>query len=304
MEVILALGAALLFALATVLQQKEAAAAPDHQALRAGFLLKLARRPVWLAGMATDMVGYVCQAAALGIGRLAVVQPLLATMVIFALPIGAKVTGHRTTRREVACAAVVAAGLGAFLVLADPGGGRSDATALGWTIVGAVSAPLCVALVMLSRGRAPALKATLLGIATGILWGISAALTKAVVDHLDEGVLQLLVDWHVYALVVVGWASLTLAQASLQTGALAPAIATQATMDPIASVVIGTLAFHESIHASTVGVVGAALALTVMLAGLAVLAAAQQTVQHPPPFPSPEGGAAAARARAIIPGPP
>jgi drug/metabolite transporter (DMT)-like permease len=301
-EVVLALGAALLFALGTVLQQKVAAAAPDHRALRAGFLLELARRPMWLAGLALDMLGYVCQAAALGVGRLAVVQPLLATTVVFALPIGAKLTGHRTTRREVLAAATVAAGLGAFLVLADPSGGRTDATTLGWAIVGAASAPVCVALVVLSRGRSPALKATLLGIATGVLWGVSAALTKALVDHLDEGVLRLLVDWHVYALAVVGWASLTLAQASLQAGALAPAVATQTTIDPIASVAIGTFAFHESLHAGPLGVVAAALALAAMLGGLAVLAAAQRVVPHG--LPPAASAAAPAAPRAIIPGPP
>lgn len=280
MEAILALGAALLFALGTVLQQ-EAAAAPDHHALRAGFVLRLARRPVWLAGLAADMLGFLCQAAALGVGRLAVVQPLLATTVVFALPIGARIAGHRTVRREVASAAVVALGLAAFLVLADPTGGRADATALGWTVVGAVGAPACGLLVLLSRGRPPALKATLLGVATGILWGVSAALTKAVVDHLDQGVGGLLLDWHLYALAAVGWASLTLAQASLQAGALAPAVATQATVDPVASVAIGTLAFHETIPAGTAAAAGAGLALAVMLAGLAVLAAAQQVDHHP-----------------------
>jgi drug/metabolite transporter (DMT)-like permease len=280
-EAILALGAALLFALGTVLQQKEAAAAPDDQALRAGFLLRLARRPVWLAGLVADMLGFVCQAAALGVGRLAVVQPLLATTVVFALPIGAKVTGHRTSRRELAAAVVVAAGLATFLALADPGGGRTDATALGWTIVGACALPVCGALVLLSRGRAPALKASLLGVATGVLWAVSAGLTKAVVDHLDQGIVHLLADWHVYALIAVGWASLALAQASLQAGALAPAVATQATMDPIASVAIGTLAFHESLPGGAVAAAGAGVALAVMLAGLAVLAAAEQADYHP-----------------------
>jgi drug/metabolite transporter (DMT)-like permease len=276
-EAILALGAALLFAFGTVLQQKEAAAAPGDQALKAGFLLRLARRPVWLAGMAADGAGYVCQAAALGVGKLVVVQPLLAATVVFALPIGAWITGQRAGQREWISAAVVTAGLGAFLVLADPGGGRDDATAVGWAVTGAVAAPLCVGLVLASRGRRPAMKASLLGIATGVLWGISAALTKAVVEELDEGVVSLLTDWHLYLLVAVGWASLTLAQASLQAGALAPAVATQATMDPIASVLIGTLAFDETIHESALGLTGSALALAVMIGGLAVLSAAQQS---------------------------
>ena len=119
------------------------------------------------------------------------------------------------------------------------------------------------------------MKATLLGIATGILWGLSAGLTKTVVEDLDEGVLSLLGDWHLYALAVVGWASLTLAQASLQAGALAPAVATQAAVDPIASVLLGTLAFEETIHHGALGVAGSLAGFAAMVGGIVVLASSQ-----------------------------
>ena len=217
----------------------------------------------------------------------------LGAALLFALPIGARLAGQHAGRRELACAAVVAAGLAGFLLLAHPTGGRGDATTLGWAIAAAVAVPLCGGLVAASRHRRPALKASLLGIATGILWGIAAGLTKAVVDHLDSGVLALLADWHLYVLVAVGWASLTLAQASLQAGALAPAVATQATFDPLASVLIGTLAFDETIRQGALGLAGCAACLVAMLAGLAVLAAARGT-PHPAPVPvSPRPGASA-----------
>ena len=124
LEVSLALVAALLFAFGTVLQQKEAQEVSDSDARKAGFLLRLARRPVWLAGMAADGVGYGAQAAALGIGRIVVVQPLLATTVVFALPLGARILGQPIRRRDVLAALAVTAGLGVFLVVADPQGGR------------------------------------------------------------------------------------------------------------------------------------------------------------------------------------
>jgi len=54
MDVVLALAAALLFAIGTVIQQTVAAQASDEEAMRAGFLLKLARQPVWLGGIAVD----------------------------------------------------------------------------------------------------------------------------------------------------------------------------------------------------------------------------------------------------------
>ena len=278
LEVSLALVAALLFAFGTVLQQKEAQEVSDDDALKAGFLLRLARRPVWLAGMAADGVGYGAQAAALGIGRIVVVQPLLATTVVFALPLGARILGQPIRRREVLAALAVTVGLGVFLVVADPQGGREDATTAAWFASFGVAAAVCVPLVLAGRrASTPAMKATLLGIATGVLWGLSAGLTKAVVEDLDEGVVSLLGDWHLYALAVVGWTSLTLAQASLQAGALAPAVATQAALDPIASVLIGTLAFEETIHHGALGIAGSLLGFAAMVGGIVVLASAQSS---------------------------
>jgi drug/metabolite transporter (DMT)-like permease len=283
LEVALALTAALLFAFGTVLQQKEAEQVSDDDARKAGFLLRLAKRPVWLAGMAADGVGYGAQAAALGIGRIVVVQPILATTVVFALPLGVRILGQRVGRREVLAALAVTAGLGVFLVLADPKGGREDATTAAWIASFAVAAAVCLPLVLAGRrARAPAMKATLLGIATGILWGLSAGLTKAVVEDLDQGVLHILGDWHLYALAVVGWASLTLAQASLQAGALAPAVATQAAVDPITSVLLGTLAFEETLHHGALGLAGSLVGFAAMVAGIVVLASAQSSAEEEP----------------------
>lgn len=282
LEVALALTAALLFALGTVLQQAEAAKGSDDEALSLRFLLSLARRPRWLAGIGADAGGFAVQAAALGIGRLVVVQPLLATTVVFALPLGRRLTGQHVTRRQLAAAAAVAAGLAAFLVLADPEGGRQDATTGAWVAAFAVAAAFCVPLVAASRRADPALKATFLGTATGILWGLSAGLTKAVVEDLDEGVLSLLADWHLYALIVVGYASMTLAQASLQTGRLAPAVATQSVLDPLASVVLGVVAFRESLHDTPAELIGSLAGMAMMIAGLVVLAQSSETTPRSP----------------------
>src|SRR3954469_19958005 len=80
----LALGAAVLFAAGTVYQEKVATTASDTEAASAGFLIRLAKQPVWLLGIAIDAGGVVCQAAALGVGKLVVVQPILAPRGVFA----------------------------------------------------------------------------------------------------------------------------------------------------------------------------------------------------------------------------
>ena len=72
MAVALALVAAVLFAFATVLQQK-AGMEEGTGGSASGLLLRMARRPVWLGGVLADALGYLAQAVALGIGRLAVV---------------------------------------------------------------------------------------------------------------------------------------------------------------------------------------------------------------------------------------
>jgi drug/metabolite transporter (DMT)-like permease len=270
----LALAAAVLFALGTVLQQRVAAAATGAEAMRAGFLLRLARQPLWLAGIAVDAAGFFCQAAALGLGRIVVVQPLIASSVVFALPFGIWLTGQRVGRSEWIAAAVVLTGLAAFLAIGDPTGGRDDATTAAWIVSGALIGGACAALVLAAVRRPPGIRATLLGTATGLLFGLSAALTKATVERLDDGVIAVVADWHLYALIVVGYASMALSQASLQTGRLAPAVATQMVLDPITSVLLGTLAFGEQLHETAAGVVVSLAALGAMLYGLVVLAAA------------------------------
>lgn len=276
MDIVLALVAAFCFALGTVLQQKAAIDSTAAEALRAGFLLRLARRPVWLAGLAIDALGFVFQAWALGVGRLVVVQPILATTVVFALPLGVRFTSQHVTRRDVLAAIAVTAGIGAFLVIGDPSGGSDDAPVRVWLEAGAVVAVLCGALVLAAiRTSATRAKAALFGTATGILFAVSAALTKATVDALGEGIVHLVTDWHLYALVVVGYVSMSLSQISLQTGALAPAIATQMALDPIAAVPLGILVFHETLNATPLAVAGCTAAGALIVAGLVALASSR-----------------------------
>jgi drug/metabolite transporter (DMT)-like permease len=276
MDIALALVAALAFSLGTVLQQREAAKSSQAEAEKAGFLLKLARKPQWLAGIAADAVGFVAQAVALVAGRLAVVQPVLATSVVFSLPISARLEHKRVSRRELAAALAVTAGLGAFLVAGDPKGGREDAEVHAWIISGVVAIVVCALLVVAARKRPPAMRAALLGIAAGILFGLSALLTKATVERFDDGILEVIADWHLYALVVVGYASFAISQASLQTGALAAAVATQMSLDPLVSVALGVFALGERLHDSFLGHVAVLGSLAVMIAGLVFLAASEQ----------------------------
>ncbi|HEU4658847.1 MAG TPA: DMT family transporter [Capillimicrobium sp.] len=272
MEIAFALVAAALFALGSVLQQKAGLDGGDRDRTgSAGLLLRMARRPVWLVGIAADALGFVFQVLALAVGRLAVVQPVLVSSVVYALPLGARLTGQRVTRLDVGAALLVTAGLVGFLTIADPTGGREDAPLRDWLIAGAALAAIVVPLVLAARRLGPAPRAATLGIATGILFSLSAALTIPVTDRLSDGILEPLADWHLYALIAVGYASMTLNQMALGTGALAPAVATSMALDPITSVVLGTTLLQETLHESAIGTAGTLAALAAALAGLVVL---------------------------------
>ncbi len=276
MAELLAIAAALFFAVGTVMQQTVAMQATAEEAMRAGFMLQLAKRPVWLAGLVVDALGFVCQAAALGIGTLAVVQPLIATTVVFILPLGARFSGQHVGPRQVGGALAVMGGLIGFLIFGAPSGGTESAPLGRWLIAGGAIAVLTVAFVGGAWGRSPRVKATLLGLGTGLLFAASAALTKQVVDQLGGGVLGLFTHWELYALIVVGWTSMTLNEASLQTGELAPAVATSMSLDPVVSLLLGVFLFSEQLVNTPLALGTSVVALGVMVVGIAVLAASEQ----------------------------
>ena len=133
----------------------------------------------------------------------------------------------------------------------------------------------------LARGRSPALRAGLLGTAAGILFGLGAALTKTTVSRFDEGVLEVVLDWHLYAMIVVSAAAMWLQQAALQTGALSAAVASSMAFDPLSSIPLGIIIFDEQLHESAVGIGVSVAALGVTLFGLVLLARAKGAAPGP-----------------------
>ncbi len=148
---------------------------PDDQAASNTILLRLATHPVWLAGIAAYGIAYGVQAAALGSGQIVVVQPVLATTIVFALPLGVWLSHQRISRRDVLAAAAVTVGLGGVPVFADPGGGRSSVPSGEWLIAGGAVLGAVAGLVIAGRKRSGALMAALLGTAAGLTFGRSAA---------------------------------------------------------------------------------------------------------------------------------
>ena len=200
-------------------------------------LVRLVGQRMWLLGTVALLVGYLLQAAALDRGRLAVIQPLLVATVVFALPLGWLLTNQRVGRREVGGAAVIVLGLALFTIYGDPAGGKDNAPNDEWAIAVWRSVRSCGSC-SCSAGTAPSRTAAVYGSVAGILFGLSAALTKPTIEQLHEGVGVMLSHWHCYALAIAGVLGFVLQQVSLGTGRLAPSVATVSVCNPLVGVLL------------------------------------------------------------------
>ncbi|HKB20751.1 MAG TPA: DMT family transporter [Gaiellaceae bacterium] len=285
MAAVLALTAAFLFAVAATLQQKGALKLDGVSLAHPISLVRLAGQRMWLFGTAALLVGYAFQAAALDRGRLAIIQPLLVTTIVFALPLGWWLTNQKVGRREVIGAAVILLGLGAFTIYGDPAGGNDNAPNDQWAIAIVVLAAICAGLLVYGRNGAPTKVAAVYGAVAGILFGLSAALTKPTVEFLHQGVGEMLSHWQCYALAVAGVLGFVLQQVSLGTGRLAPSVATVSVANPVVSVLLGIAIFDERLSRPTWHVVVAVSSLVVALVGAVVISLA--TGDRPEPQPDP-----------------
>jgi threonine/homoserine efflux transporter RhtA len=75
---------------------------------------------------------------------------------------------------------------------------------------------------------------------------------------------------------------MTFNQLALNTGALAPAVATSMAFDPITSVVLGVTLLNESLHTTPLDLLGTVAALAAALVGMALLARSQSQAEPAP----------------------
>lgn len=272
----LALVAAFLFALAAALQQKGALNLPELTLKSPASLLRLVGQTMWLLGTVALFVGYAFQAAALDRGRLAIIQPLLVMTIVFALPLGYFLTSQRVGRNEVVGAAVIVVGLALFAWYGDPAGGKENAPGSEWAIAIAVLVAICVVLLTFGGRGSLSLKAGVYGTVAGILFGLSAALTKPTLDFLHAGLDELLTHWEPYALAVAGVLGFVLQQISLGTGKLAPSVATVSVANPLVGIALGIILFDERLSRPAWHVVVACIGLGVALVGAVLISLARE----------------------------
>jgi drug/metabolite transporter (DMT)-like permease len=280
--IVLAVSAGFAYALASVFQQRAASEAAPELSLRPGLLLALVKRPLWLFGTVVDGAAYALEAASLGFGSIIVVQPLLVSGLLWALPLATVGRPERVTRREWIPAIALVVALAVFVTVGDPQGGRSQASGLAWILtVLALSVPVALAVVA-ARSAPPGRRALLLAFSAGCVYGLTAALTKSTLDLLDGGVLELFTHWQPYALIAAGFVGFLLNQSAFQAGHLAASLPAMAVTDPVVGCVIGVTLFGETLGATGVGAIVATSAAIVVMTVATVSLARSPLVTHEP----------------------
>lgn len=272
MTLLLAILSSAVFGTGVALQQLQANAVPDRYAAHLGLLGRLVRRPLWLLGLGAEIGGFALQVLALRGGALVVVQPIIASSLLFTIGLTALWSDQEVSPRDWLAIMAVVGGLAGFLALSSPSldsTGRAGATDWGLTI-GALVGGLALALLTGLR-RTGAARAALLGLAAGLGDAVMAVLTKAFAHSLGNGVGGLLHTWAPYALCTAGIAALLVSQTAYQAGHPTVSLPAIAVTDPIASCAVGVGLFGETLHLQNLRGPMAIAAALVMIGGLARL---------------------------------
>ncbi|MGW3991551.1 DMT family transporter [Streptomyces sp. NPDC004830] len=284
----LSLGAACCLGFGFVLQQNAAQRAPLGDFLSFRLLLDLVKVPRWLGGIALMVAGMGLGAAALGQGRLSLVEPLLATNLLFALALSRRQTRQPLGRQGWSGLLLLAGGVTAFIVAGRPEGGTATADPVRqWLIIGVM---IGLALLLTARGRRSRTGSgpALLALAAGLLYGVQDALTRVSGQRFsDGGFAGLMTGWQPYAVVALGVTGLLLVQSAFETAPLRTSLPALTAAQPLAGIVCGVGFLGDRLRTDAAALGWESGGLLAVVAGIVLLGL----------HPAMPAGAAGARAR-------
>lgn len=269
--VIAALAAGCTFAVGAVLQQSAAREAPPDVSLSIRLLWDLAHRPRWLLGIASDVGSFALQALALAFGPIALVQPLLVTGVLFAVPIAVQLRGMRLHAQEWTGTLAVAGGLALFLVAASPDEGVPQTSLTRWMLILMAVGGLMVVGVLIGEALQGPARASFFALSAGAAFGLLAALTKTSTYLLGQGAATFFTAWQPYAMAFVALAGAVVQQSAFQAAPLPASLPVMDAAEPTVAVLIGVFAFAESLGTSVPALACEAAGILALVTGIVLL---------------------------------
>lgn len=239
-----------------------------------GLLIRVAREPLWWLGWLAGIAGFGAQAVALHLGSIVVVQALVVTQLLFALPLGSAFTGRRPLRRDWWGAAAVCAGL-ILLVTVRSGvpqtaGPRSEIPLVVAVAAGLISLLFLTARMLRSHARS---RTVALAAAAGLCFCMTAVFLVFAGDDVSRrGLLAAALGWPCAALIASTVVGMVLVQNAFAEGSLPTALTTMNITDPLASGVVGVVVFdaRPAVDPSTLWAM--AVSIVLIASGVTLLA--------------------------------
>lgn len=257
-------------AVGIVVRQRATQRVPGDEAISAAMATTLVRQPLWWAGTFAAVAGYTFQAVALAHGSLLLVQPLLVSSLLFALPLSAALCRQRISRVQWGWAMLLTTALAVFLLVGQPREGHSRPPIPAWTLALAITVPSVIACVIAAHRAAGRVRASLLGVAVAILLGMIAVVTKACTHRYSVG------GWHAlmtvpapYVLVALAVTVTVVQNSAFHAGTLQASVPIMLVGEPVVAVLLGVVVLGE--HLAVGG-------LTALMLAVAVAAMAAATV--------------------------
>ncbi len=279
-----AVGAALVFGVTSVAEQRSTKRVKKERTGSPKILLDLVRQPLWDIAIVGTIIGFALQVVGLKYAPLAVVEPILVFDLVFAVLIAAYL---RRSADPVMLAGVGACvvGVAGFLVIARPtaGTGTVGLAEAIWLAIGVVAA---VTGCLIVGQRSETLRPLGMALATGVCYGLSAFLIKLVTSEASHGGLtHVLTNWPVYALAVAGPVGFVLNQDAFQSGTfIAPVMAIIVASDPLISILLAFVLLDEKLTSSPAAIAGEIICLILMVAGIIEIARhSPQAIRNRPP---------------------
>ncbi len=270
----LALLSAAAFAISSSVQHQAAEGAPASAVGLGGLLRYLVRRPPWLIGQLLATCAFALHASALHAGPIALVQPIVVSGIVWAVPARAALSRRLPSSAELQAVLVTALGLAVFLVASDPSKGARAGLGLGTVALtlGGVAVALA-ANVTAGRIRGnPRRRAFFLGVVGGVLFGLVAGLLKLTLQELqDGGVGAMLASWSTYALLLAGAGGVLTNQRAYRTAGLSASMPALNIVNGLTSLAFGFTVFSEVPRHSPLFLLVEVLALGCMAVGLWLL---------------------------------
>ncbi|WP_183466504.1 DMT family transporter [Mycolicibacterium iranicum] len=272
LTVLLAFLAAVFLAVGIVVRQRATLDVPAEHGISPVMFATLIRRPLWWMGTASAVAGFVFQALALANGSLLLVQPILVSALLFALPLSARLAHRTVTRSEWAWAVLLTVALAVFVVLAKASPGDYEASLTTSTVVAVVCTVAVLACVIVATRIVGWIRAVLLAVAVGVLFGVVAVLTKLVMHMLThEGAVAVLTTPVLYLLVLIGVGATLLQQSAFHAGSLQTSVPTMLVLEPMIAVILGAVVLGEHLNVGHWDLIAIGVSTAAMVAGTIAL---------------------------------